>query len=64
MHFTELKNYNKLKGPTEDASISLRMGKQKTKQSQGGREKETWVGKGAEVEERDNMICHWVGEKD
>jgi hypothetical protein len=22
------------------------------------------VGKGAEVEERDNMICHWVGEKD
>jgi hypothetical protein len=46
IQFTELKKVNKRKSPSEDASIPL--GREKKAITGGGRQGETWVGKGIE----------------
>ena len=60
---TELKKVNKLKCPSEDASVPLGREKKAITSGEGG----TWKGKemgweGREV--RGNLIWYWVREKD
>ena len=62
---TELKKVNKLKCPSEDASISL--GREKKAITSGRRDGGIWEGKWLEGEEgvggEDNLIWYWVREK-
>jgi hypothetical protein len=56
---TELMRFNKLKGPSEDASVSLGSEK-KAIRSRGQREGGTWVGEST-GRERGNMIIYCRG---
>jgi hypothetical protein len=62
---TELKKFNKLKCPSEDASVPLERGKKTIIRGEGGTElrgkvnrgRRKWGGEG-------NLIWYWVKEKD
>ena len=57
---TELKKINKLKGPSEDASVLLGREKKPSTRGIGG----TWERKKMGECGDGNMVRYWVGEKD
>ena len=60
---TELKKVNKLKCPSEDASVPLGREKKAITSGEGGRDQRGKVN-GRAVEEEGNLIWYWVREKD
>jgi hypothetical protein len=60
---TELKKFNKLKCPSEDASVPLGREKKAIRSGEGGKELEEKVD-GGNYGGQGNMIWYWVREKD
>ena len=60
---TELKKVNKLKCPSEDASVPLGREKKAITSGEGGTWEGKWMGVGG-VRGEGNLIWYWVREKD